>query len=261
MSWRRTLLNRGHAWVRDFGVRVSPVRPSELAEGALHRVHTPHGELKMLVLDRGDSVQGQHAHGRLYEAEELALLEKHFRGGRVVDVGANVGNHSLALALMPVTSGVIAFEPNPEAFAILRFNVAINGLEDRIQTYRRALSDREGEGCLRQPNSNLGGSSLEAAMPSRAGVVAEHRCQLVRGTDWLPDPVALIKIDVEGHELSCLRGLLPVLERDKPLLFVEVGDAHQQPLLDLLQPLGYGVVEAFSRYAGRTNWLLRVEPG
>lgn len=257
MTWRRALLNQGHAWMRQRGVRVSPLRPSELAEGALHRVQTPHGELKMLVLDRGDSVQSEHAHGQLYEPEELALLEKHFRGGLVVDVGANVGNHSLALALMPGTSGVIAFEPNPQAFAILRFNVAINEMEGMIQTQRLALSEQVGEATLRQPHSNLGGSSLEAAMPSRAGVVAEHRCQLVRGSDWLPDPVALIKIDVEGHELSCLRGLLPVLERDHPLLFVEVGDAHQRQLLELLQPLGYGVVEAFSRYAGMTNWLLR----
>lgn len=260
MSWQRELLNQGHAWLRTVGVRVSPLRPSELAEAALHRVRTSHGELRMLVLDRGDSVQGEHAHGRLYEPDELAMLERHFRGGLVVDVGANVGNHSLALALMPGTTGVIAFEPNPQAFAILRFNVAINGLEDRIETHRRALSDRQGEACLRQPNSNLGGSSLEETMPSRAGLVAEHRCQLVLGSDWLPDPVALIKIDVEGHELSCLQGLLPVLQRDRPLLFVEVTDQHRQPLLELLQPLGYGVVDAFSRYEGITNWLLQVEP-
>jgi len=49
---------------------------------------------------------------------------------------ANVGNHSLPLALLPRTSGVIAFEPNPQAFAVLQFNVAINGLEERIQTHR-----------------------------------------------------------------------------------------------------------------------------
>jgi len=175
----------------------------------------------------------------------------------VVDVGANVGNHSLALALLPRTSGVIAFEPNPQAFALLQFNVAINGLEGLIRTHRLALSDREGEATLRQPNSNLGGSSLEAAMPSKAGVVAEHRCRLVIGSDWLPDPVALIKIDVEGHELSCLRGLLPVLERDQPLLFVEVGDTHQRQLLEVLKPLGYELLKTISRYEGITNLLLQ----
>ncbi|MBM5816113.1 MAG: FkbM family methyltransferase [Cyanobacteria bacterium K_Offshore_surface_m2_239] len=256
MTWQRDLRNSAQHWLRTAGVRLSPIRPSELAEGSLHQVKTSHGSLRFLVLDRGDSVQGEHAHGRIYELEELALLERHFSGGLVVDVGANVGNHSLSLSLLPRTSGVIAFEPNPQAFAILQFNVAINGLEERIQTHRLALSDHEGEATLRQPNSNLGGSSLEAAMPSRAGVVAEHHCRLVRGADWLPDPVALIKVDVEGHELSCLRGLLPVLERDRPLLFVEVGDAHGQALLELLQPLGYSVVERFCRYQGMTNLLL-----
>ena len=257
-SWRRSLVNGVHTGLRFAGVRVSPIRPSELAEGSVHQVNTTNGPLRMLVLDRGDSVQGEHAHGRIYEPEELALLERHFCGGLVVDVGANVGNHSLWLAGLARTDRVISFEPNPEAFAILQYNVAINGLEDRITTHRMALSDREGEATLRQPNSNLGGSSLEARIPSRAGVVAEHRCQLVCGSDWLPDPVALIKIDVEGYELSCLRGLLPVLERDRPLLFVEVGDQHQQQLQDLLQPLGYSVVESFIRYPGMTNWLLEV---
>jgi FkbM family methyltransferase len=256
MPWHRRLLNHAHSWLRQVGVRLSPIRSSELREASLHRVNTPHGPLQLLVLDRGDSVQGEHAHGRLYEPEELALLERHFKGGLVVDVGANVGNHSLALALLPRTSGVVAFEPNPQAFALLQFNVAINGLEARITTHRLALSDRQDEATLRQPNSNLGGSSLEAAMPSKAGVVAVHRCRLVCGSDWLPDPVALIKIDVEGHELSCLRGLLPVLERDHPLLFVEVSSLHQSPLLELLRPLGYDVVESFSRYEGMTNWIL-----
>jgi FkbM family methyltransferase len=256
MPWHRSLLNQAHSWLRQVGVRLSPIRPSELREASLHRVTTPHGPLQLMVLDRGDSVQGEHAHGRLYEPEELALLEQHFKGGLVVDVGANVGNHSLALALLPRTSGVIAFEPNPQAFALLQFNVAINGLEARINTHRLALSDREGEATLQQPNSNLGGSSLEAAIPSKAGVVAEHRCRMVRGSDWLPDPVALIKIDVEGHELSCIRGLLSVLERDQPLLFVEVCDTHRSHLLQLLQPLGYRVVQKFSRYEGMSNWFL-----
>lgn len=260
MTWQRSLRNRAHHWLRTAGVRLSPIRPSELMEASLHQVETGHGLLRFLVLDRGDSVQGEHAHGRIYEPEELALLERHFTGGLVVDVGANVGNHSLSLALLRRTSGVMAFEPNPQAFAILQFNVAINGLEDRIQTHRLALSDREGEATLRQPNSNLGGSSLDSAMPLRAGVVAEHPCRLVRGSDWLPDPVALIKVDVEGHELSCLRGLLPVVERDRPLLFVEVGEAQEQALLQLLQPLGYSVEETFSRYLGMTNWLLKCQP-
>jgi FkbM family methyltransferase len=259
MPWQRSLLNRAHPWLRKVGVRINPIRPSELREASLHRVNTPHGPLQLLVLDRGDSVQGEHAHGRLYEPEELALLEKHFSGGLVVDVGANVGNHSLALALLPRTSGVIAFEPNPQAFAMLQFNVAINGLEGKIKTHRLALSDQMGEATLCQPNSNLGGSSLEATLPSRAGVVAEHHCQLVCGSDWLPDLVALIKIDVEGHELSCLRGLLPVLERDQPLLFVEVGHAQQRQLLELLQPLGYGVLEITRHYHGMTNWILKAK--
>ncbi len=260
MPWRRPLLNQAHRWLRAAGVRVSPIRPSELREASLHRVATPHGPLQMLVLDRGDGVQGEHAHGRLYEPEELALLERHFAGGLVVDVGANVGNHCLALALLERTSGVIAFEPNPQAFALLQFNVAINGMEGRIQTHRLALSDQVGEATLRQPNSNLGGSSLEASMPTmRGGVVAEHRCRLVRGSDWLPDPVALIKIDVEGHELSCLRGLLPVLERDRPLLFVEVMRRNEEAVQKLLQPLGYSVAETFCRYQGMTNVLWQVQ--
>jgi len=69
MPWHRPLLNYAHSWLRQVGVRLSPIRSSELREASLHRVNTPHGPLQLLVLDRGDSVQGEHAHGRLYEPE------------------------------------------------------------------------------------------------------------------------------------------------------------------------------------------------
>lgn len=257
ISLRRAFVAAIQFSLRLFRLRVTPIRPSELRAACIHQVVSNYGLLQLLVVDRGDSVQGEHAHGRLYEPQELALLEKHFRGGLVADIGANVGNHSLAFALLPKTTAVIAFEPNPQAFAILQFNVAINGLGARIRTHPLALSDQEGWAILRQPHSNLGGSSIEAAMPSRAGVVAEHRCQLVRGCDWLPDPVALIKIDVEGHELSCLRGLVPVIERDHPLLFIEVMDLNQDDVMSLLANLGYRAVEQFQRYHGMTNFILK----
>ena len=95
MLWKRSLLNHIHRWLRRWGVRISRISSSELREASLHVVQHTAGPLQMLVLDRGDSVQGEHTRGRLYEREELTLLEKHFRGGLVVDVGANVGNHSL----------------------------------------------------------------------------------------------------------------------------------------------------------------------
>jgi FkbM family methyltransferase len=260
MNWRRELLNQGHEWLGRVGVRVSPVRPTQLAEGGVHRVQTPHGELSLLVLDRGDSVQGEHAQGRIYEPEELALIERHFQGGTVVDVGANVGNHSLWLATLERTQRVIAFEPNPQAFAILQYNVAINGLQHKVETHHLALSNRNGEARLRQPHSNLGGSSLEQQMPSRAGVVAEHTCRCVVGSEWLKEPVQLIKVDVEGHELACMQGLLPLLSRAKPLLFIEVADKNKKDLLAFFKRIDYTVVEEYSRYQGMVNWLLHSCP-
>ena len=174
--------------------------------------------------------------GRPYEARLLAILTAILESGDVVlDVGANIGNHTVAFAR--AGAYVEAVEPNPEAAEILARNVALNGLEERVTVHRVGLSDRAGRGTPRVPiPGNLGSATID---PDADGPV-----QLVTYADLrIARPVRLVKIDVEGAEMPVLRSCLPMLRLQRPLVVVELHTAaDRREARSLLRPLGYRMI-------------------
>jgi len=159
-----------------------------------------------LALDYGDWLQRELLCGRDYEPFTLARLECLLRpGDTFVDVGANIGLFSLRAAHRVGPAGhVIAIEPNPIALRRLRQNLALNPtfLVDIIEA---AASDHTGEARLAQPDEwNLGGVRIaeDGTVPVRCAPLGELLAPFHLGR-----PPALLKIDVEGHEPSVLRGL------------------------------------------------------
>lgn len=125
-----------------------------------------------------------------------------------MDIGANTGLYSLSLAALGA-SQVLAIEPFPQALARLRFNVAINGAEDRITVVTDAVGT-EGAGRLSVDPANIGRATLLQNSPSSAGIVPvtvrsvasilkQHNISQVAG----------LKIDTEGTE-DC--ALLPFFQ-------------------------------------------------
>ncbi|HEU4619395.1 MAG TPA: FkbM family methyltransferase [Gammaproteobacteria bacterium] len=97
-----------------------------------------------------------------YEPFLQGVLLRHAQAGTVViDVGANVGLHTLPLAGKVGKSGrVIAFEPDPENHSLLLKNLQANGLLSRVTVYNVGLSDKGGGALLYQSAANRGGLSL-----------------------------------------------------------------------------------------------------
>lgn len=161
----------------------------------------------------------------LYEKENLeylnALLTR-IDAPVVLDIGANIGNHSLALATQ--AAAVHAFEPLPEVVAVLEHNVRQNGLEN-IHVHPYALSDENSEAVLYQNRSgNVGGSSFDrnsgdveaVNVPKRVGDEVVGELGLER--------IDLVKIDVEAHELYVLTGLMNTLQKQRPFIMMEWAD-------------------------------------
>jgi len=151
-------------------------------------------------------------------------------GAVVVDVGANIGAHTLTLAnLVGSTGRVLAFEPNPPIRGRLIRNLALNGF-DHVDVYEYALGDAEGQLSLRVPSS----SSAESANPGLASLVAldtphelvpvRVRCfdELFQETK-LRD-LSMMKIDVQGFELHVLRGMRSVISQFSPPIVFEYED-------------------------------------
>lgn len=158
---------------------------------------------------------------RIPNSRNILFLRKHLSGGTLIDVGANVGSVSLLLA--DTIEDAILFEPNPVAAARARENLARNELGFKV--YELALSDTNGEirfAC--HGGVNVGGHVLvNAPSPAATRVVP---CitfdEFLRRHGDPALPVSLVKIDVEGHENSVLRGMRQFLaERRPPLVMFE----------------------------------------
>lgn len=154
------------------------------------------------------------------EIDVAAALQILLYPGRcILDVGANVGLHSLAWARL---APVVALEPAPGAHVRLEANVAANGLGHRIRTLRVAAGDAVGEvEFFVAADSGL--SSLKDTGRSRIRRRIRVPCITLDALmAELPLPVGLVKIDVEGFERAVIAGGAELLRRDRPVLLVEI---------------------------------------
>ena len=183
--------------------------------------------------------------GRWYDLETLLVMELICEeGDNIADVGANYGNFSIvASTLIGKTASIVAFEPNPKAFARLRTNVDMNRLSN-IRLVNAGLSDKIGTLVLNVPRHNPG----EASFANVEGSDSEtFECAVKTGDEEFADlTVACIKIDVEGFEVRVLDGFKTVIERDRPWIITEVVRTHLQrdghlpeDLGEVLDPYGY----------------------
>jgi FkbM family methyltransferase len=174
---------------------------------------------------RNDHVGDKIVSQGLYEKENLELLLRLLRTLAqpvVLDIGANIGNHTLAFAT--VASHVHAFEPIPCIHALLRQNVEQNALVN-VTLHALALSDSDGAATIHMvTDGNYGASSFDQRSAQTEAVSVQRR----RGDALLAelgvDRVDFIKIDVEAHEVYVLRGLMDMLQRQRPFITMEWND-------------------------------------
>lgn len=124
-----------------------------------------------------------------------------------VDIGANQGLYSLLAARNPHCEQAIAFEPVGATFALLRDNIALNGLGGAVKPVHAAVSLRSGTARIATDRAHSGTASLRAA--SVAGG-EEIRILGISGVDALLEGTLplIVKIDVEGHEEAVIDALM-----------------------------------------------------
>jgi FkbM family methyltransferase len=168
-----------------------------------------------------------------FRADEERFLRDVLRPGDVaIDVGANVGSTALSSAIAVGPKGhVLAVEPHPRIFSYLKANIARNAAR-QIEAMQCALSHEVGEAGFTDRRSD----DQNAISPD--GRIAVPRRRL---DDIAPrGKIALLKVDVEGHEYFVFKGGKDTLERTDIVYFeyvpniVSTGIAaiSWQPLLD-----------------------------
>jgi len=184
--------------------------------------------------------------GDFYERPFLdALAPVLSPGSLVVDVGANIGNHSLYFAKL-LRCNVIAFEPVETTLECLLRNVEINYADANIEVRPFAVGSAPGQARIDKfDESNLGATTLVQSEDGDLPLTSLDN-------ESIGGRVSLIKIDVEGMDLEVIRGSLALIERDRPFISCELNNPSElQALEDLLETIGYvrlGVYNATPTY-------------
>lgn len=165
-----------------------------------------------------------------FEPGTLRLYQRLVRpGDRVLDIGANVGSHTLPLARLAGPKGEVhAFEPTGFAVEKLRANLALNAdLASRVVVHHCMLVGAEDDRL---------DASVYSSWPLRGGdaVHAQHHGRLMDtggarartldsvAADYAWDRVDFVKLDVDGNEHRVLAGAGETLARFRPRLLVEL---------------------------------------
>jgi FkbM family methyltransferase len=161
-----------------------------------------------------------------YEKETLDLLlylSTKVKNKNLLDVGANVGHHSIFASKH--YCNVISFEPFPVFYQQILNQIELNGIKN-IRAFNTALSDKNDKLLYyapKQDQENKGTGSF--VKDYNSGLVASSYLNLVHGDDFLLSnaitDLGVIKIDVEGFESQVLMGLNKTIEVNRPIVIFE----------------------------------------
>ncbi|WP_226686990.1 FkbM family methyltransferase [Stutzerimonas stutzeri] len=175
-----------------------------------------------------------------YELEMLQDIQANVSAGDLVlDVGANIGNHTLYLAAIAECK-VVSFEPNALLIEAMRRSVEINQLSERVTLMPYGVGHTAGKGHFAAlMEENLGGQSIE---------IGEGDIRIVALDELeFPEHVRLIKVDVEGMELPVLQGAAGLIEKNRPLIYVECINAdHYKTISAWMESHGYVYWDTFN---------------
>jgi FkbM family methyltransferase len=177
------------------------------------------------------------------------------RGDICLDIGANVGAISLALAKRTGQTGrVISFEPGPEMYARFRQNLELNPtLSAVITPVQLGLGDKEGELYWQEHLNNRGNANLNA-IPSAQSVAVKVTTvdKYFLKTDLLK--IDFIKIDVESMEYEVIKGGINTWRKFRPVLYYETLKAFEEyrtiPVFKLIEQLFLAENYTFFRIDG-----------
>ena len=157
-----------------------------------------------------------------------------------MDIGANVGHHSIFLSKF--ASQVLAFEPYPKVNMQFKQQIAHNNISN-IQIFETGLSDRRETLNYYAPTGNNEGigsfdeSSIGKGNTSYGQLELREGDQIIESDSW--KNIKLIKIDVEGFEKKVIKGLSRTIEEERPVIVCEITYGQQ---------LSFGSIEELKSY-------------
>jgi FkbM family methyltransferase len=202
----------------------------------------------------------------VYEQEELDVLFSFleplrdiFRAGTALDIGANIGNHSLYFSRR--FKAVQSFEPDPSTFYLLKFNASFR---NNITAFNIGLGDKKGTFRLSEVPKNMGASVILAdddQVDAGVGCV-DVQVERLDDLDYRDEGPCFIKMDVEGFEPKVLQGGLRMITKHWPLIVLEQHESDftdgNSKSISILKDLGYEFCWHQSGASSRNTLVRRV---
>lgn len=193
-----------------------------------------------LIHDNEDLSNAIERNKDYWEADILDYLRDNFNRQEVIlDIGANIGNHSVYFARYLDYHKIFCFEPDPINYALLYKNIHAADHKDylSIRPYNFAISNVEPctEIHLALNRSNWGAHEIQKTGIAIYAYPLDYFAFI--------DPVTLIKLDVEWHEPQVLESGKNLIQKDKPLILIEDADKTYESLLP-----NYSLIKAWDHH-------------
>jgi len=172
-----------------------------------------------------------------YEYDQLILIsnfldKKNIHGGVFMDIGANIGNHTVFFKNR--FKKILSFEPNPLVYPLLTINTKES---TNINLFPYGLSNKSSKETLYYCSNNIGKGGVDVT-DTDSSVPIDLKTfdnDLLEG-----QTLKLIKIDTEGHEELILKGMQDILIKQSPYIIIEVNiDKGDNPAISQLKKMDY----------------------
>jgi len=185
-------------------------------------------------------IEREQMRGLFFEHEELRFLAGRLpRGLRIVDAGANTGNHTLFFAAAMEASHVIPLEPIPRAAAAIRATAENNALSNVDLSHLGVAVGAE-TARLRAIPSQTAGLGAMHLVPDPAGEIRAAPLDAL-----LAGSIDFLKIDVEGMEMETLAGAEKLIARHRPGIYIEVLDTGISGFMSWVDANSYRIEKVF----------------
>ena len=167
----------------------------------------PIDHIQRLIVETGD----------FYEIKDLKYLDQYLNNESIVlDIGANIGNHSIYWGKITNVKKVHSFEPIKSTYEKLKTNVQINNLEDKVKIYNYGVGKSHCKANIDYyDETNCGASTIAISQDGNIEIITIDSLDI-------KDKISLIKIDTEGFELDVLKGAIKTINKYKPIIYVEI---------------------------------------
>lgn len=175
-------------------------------------------------------------------------------GDLAIDIGANVGDTTVPMALCAGKSGLsLAFDPNPYVFKILQKNAMLNADKVNIVPLPYAISKKEEDFFFISSEASFGNGGISAVKESSHGkFVYPEKVKGVNLTNllkkeypqWL-EKLSFIKIDTEGYDKEIIKSISDLIAAYKPVIIAEsfgkAADAAKMELYETIKQHKYEI--------------------